>query len=144
MQQTHHVVLACKLLHKLHGYLIVVGGNIGRCVHRRKLVLRRCDLVMLGLGKHAELPELLVELLHKRRDTRLYRSVVMVVKLLTLGRLSAEERAPCIHYILAFCVNALVYEKILLLGTDCCLYRGHVAVSEKPQYTQSLTVERLH
>ena len=90
MQQAYHVVFPCQLLHELHRYLIMVGGDIGRGVYRRELMLRGSNLVVLGLCKNAELPELLVELLHERRDAGLYCAVVVVVQLLTLGRHHAE------------------------------------------------------
>ena len=59
----------------------------------RKLMLRGGDLVVLGLGKHAELPQLLVQIGHELRDARLDRAEVMVVHLLSLRRHCAEERA---------------------------------------------------
>ena len=109
MQQAHHIILTRKLLHELHGYLIVICGNICRCIYRRKLVLSGSDLVMLGLRQNTELPELLVELLHERRDARLYRSVIVVVKLLALGRLCSEKRSAGVHYILALFIDAFIY-----------------------------------
>ena len=30
VEQAHHIVLSCELFHKLHGYLIMVGGDIRR------------------------------------------------------------------------------------------------------------------
>ena len=144
VQQAHHVVLTRKLLHKLHGYLVVVGRNIGCRIDRRKLVLGRRDLVMLGFCKNAELPQLLVKLLHERGNARLYRSVIVVVQLLALGRLRAEERSAGVHYILAFFINAFVDEEIFLLRADGRLYGCDVVISEQPEHAQSLTVERLH
>ena len=144
MQQAHHVVLTGKLLHKLHCYLVVVCRDIGRCVDRRKLVLGRRDLVMLGFRKNAELPQLLVKLFHERGDARLYRPVIMIIQLLTLGWLRAEERSAGVHYILAFFINAFVDEKILLLRADGRLYGRDVVISEQTEHAQSLTVESLH
>ena len=51
---------AATLLHDLHGELVVVGGDVRGGEDGRELVLRGGDLVVLGLGKHAELPQLLV------------------------------------------------------------------------------------
>ena len=144
MQQAHHVVLTRKLLHKLHGYLVVVGRDIGCRIDRRKLVLGRRDLVMLGFRKNAELPQLLVKLFHERGNARLYRPVIMIIQLLALGRLRAEERSAGVHYILALFINAFVDEEIFLLRADGGLDRGHIIVAEKLQHTQSLTVESLH
>ena len=99
---------------------------------------------MLGFRKNAELPQLLVKLFHERGDARLYRAVIVIIQLLTLGWLRAEERSAGVHYILAFFINAFVDEKILLLRADGGLDRGHIIVAEKLQHAQSLTVESLH
>ena len=58
------------LAHDLHGQLVVVDGDVGGVEDGRQLVLARCNLVVLGLGGHAQLPQLLVQLLHERSDTR--------------------------------------------------------------------------
>ena len=103
VQQTDHAVLAGDLLQQLHGQLVVVGGNIGGRENRRKLMLRGGDLIVLGLGQNAELPELLVQILHERGHARLDGAEIMVVQLLPLRRLRAEERAarveagPCAY-----------------------------------------------
>ena len=87
MQQANHVVLAGDLLHQLHGELVVVGGDVRGRENRRKLMLTGGSLVMLGLSHDAELPQLLVQFLHKRGHTRLDRAEIVVIQLLTLGRL---------------------------------------------------------
>ena len=46
--------------------LMVGGGKDGR-----ELVLRGRGLVVLGLGQDAQLPQLVVQLLHERLDARL-------------------------------------------------------------------------
>ena len=78
------------LLHHLHGQLVVIRGNIGGGVNRRQLVLRGGDLVMLGLGQNAQLPQLVVQLVHKGRNAGLDGAEIMIVQLLPLGRLRAE------------------------------------------------------
>ena len=57
----------------------------------RQLVLRGGDLVVLGLGEDAELPELLVQLVHERRHARLDGAEIVVVQLLALGRACAPK-----------------------------------------------------
>ena len=63
VQQADKTVLAGDLLHYLHRQLVVVGGDIGGGEDRRQLVLAGRDLVVLGLGENAELPQLLVQVL---------------------------------------------------------------------------------
>ena len=101
VQKADHVVLLRYLLHELHGKLVVVGGDVSRGEDRCKLVLCGSDFVMLGLCEHAELPQLVIELLHKGGHAGLDSSEVMILQLLTLGRLCAEERASGIEQILA-------------------------------------------
>ena len=67
----------------------------------------------------------------------------MVVQLLPLGRLCAEERAAAHAKILALLIQRFVDEKILLLRADlrCDLFRFMIA--EQPQYAQRLTADSL-
>ncbi len=67
MQQADQAVACGNLLHHLHDELVVVGGDVGGREDRRQLMLGRGDLVVLGLGEDAELPELFVQILHERR-----------------------------------------------------------------------------
>ena len=94
VQQAHKAVALGDLFHRLHDELILVACGVGVSVDGGHLVLAGRDLVVLGLGEHAELPQLLVQLLHISAHARTERAEVVVVQLLTLGRLCAEERAP--------------------------------------------------
>ena len=47
-------------LKKLHRELVVVGGDVDGIVEGRQLMLGGRDLVVLGLGHDAELPQLAV------------------------------------------------------------------------------------
>ena len=144
MQEADHVVLLCYLLHQLHGELVVVGGNVGGGEEGRQLVLCGGNLVVLGLGHDAELPQLLVQFLHKCGDAGLYRTEVVIFKLLTLGRLRAEEGAAGVHQVFALLVNALVDEEIFLFGADGGADGGDVVVAEELDDAHALTVDGLH
>ena len=106
-------------------------------------MLRGSDLVVLGLGIDAELPELLIEILHECRNARLDAAEVVVIELLSLRRLCTKERAPGIDQILAAVIDIFVHEEILLLGADRRAHGGHVRVAEQVDHAQGLTVERL-
>ena len=144
VEQADKSVLCGNLLHYLHGQLVVVGGDVCCGVDGRQLMLRGRNLVVLGLCENAELPELLVEVGHVCRDSRLDNSEIVVVHLLTLGRLCAEERASAENQILALFIERLVNEEIFLLGADGGAYAFYVGVAEKSEYAQSLLVECLH
>ena len=90
MKQTYKPVPRRDLLHYLHGELIVVGGYVGGGIDRCKLVLGGGNLVVLGFGKDSKLPKLLVEICHVGGNLGLDNAEIVIVQLLTLGRLRAE------------------------------------------------------
>ena len=132
------------LLHDLHGELVVVGRDVRRGEDRGELVLRGRDLVVLGLGQDAELPELAVQLLHVLDHPGLDRAEVVVLQFLALGRLCAKERAARVDEVAALVVDVLVDEEVLLLRAD----GGHDAlgrrVAEQAQDAHGLAGELLH
>ena len=144
MQQTHETVPAGDLLHDLHGELVVVRRDVGHSEDRRELVLAGRDLVVLGLGIDAELPELLVQLLHEGLDPGLDRAEVVVLQLLALGRLRAEEGPPGVDQVTALEVHLPVYQKILLLRADVCHHALDLTIPKQTQHTQRLTDQSLH
>ena len=145
VQQADKSVPCRDLLHDFHGELVVVGGDVGGGEDGRELVLSGRDLVVLGLGENAELPQLLVEICHERRDARLDRAEVMVVHLLSLGRLCAEKRAPAEHKVLALIVHALCPRgNIPARGRRRYGRIFTSVVAEELQHAQRLLVERLH
>ena len=144
MQQADQTVLPGDLLHDLHGQLVVVRGDVRRGKNRRKLVLAGSDLVVLGLGIDAELPELLVQLFHEGLDAGLDRAEIMVVQLLALGRGSTEERAAGINQVPALQIHVAVNEEILLLGSGVRHHPLDIRVAEQRQDPHGLAVQRLH
>ena len=132
------------LLHYLHHQLILVGSHVYGCEYGRKLVLGGRYFVVLGLGKNAVPPQFFVELLHECRNARLYGAEIVVLKLLSLGRLRPEERSARENQVFALFVHGAVDKEVFLLGAhlgDDALRRR---VAEEPQYAQCLPVERLH
>ena len=102
------------------------------------------NLVMLGLGEHAELPQLLVQFLHVSGNTRAERTEIMVVQLLTLGRLRAEQRTPAQAEIHALEEQLAVNEEILLLRADLRDHLVYVLAAEQMQQTHRLAAEGFH
>ena len=66
-------------------------------VDRRHLELAGRDLVVAGLGRDAEAPQLAVEIHHEGEDPLADRAEVLVLQLLALGRRGAEQRPPGQH-----------------------------------------------
>ena len=91
MEQAVQTVMIRDLFEYLHCELVMVGGYVGRREDRSYLVLRGRDLVMLGLCKNSELPELFIHLAHERRYSFLDLTEVVVIHFLTLGRTCAEQ-----------------------------------------------------
>lgn len=79
------------LFHRLHDELVLVARGVGVGVDGGHLVLAGGDLVVLGLGEHAELPQLFIELFHVGGHAGTERAEVVVVQLLTFRGLCAEQ-----------------------------------------------------
>ena len=98
---------------------------------------------MLRLGQDAELPQLLVQILHIRRDARTDGAEIMIVQLLTLGRLRAEERPAAQAQILALQIELLVDQEIFLLRADLRVDLLGLVVTEQTQDAHGLTADRV-
>ena len=144
VQQADHTVLFGDLLHNLHRQLIVVGGDVGRGENRRHLMLCGRNFVVLGLGENAELPQLLVQLLHKRGNAWLNRAEIVVIQFLPLRCACAEQRPAGVNQILAAVKHVFIHKEVFLLGSHRCLDAGHILVAEKMQHAERLTVDGLH
>ena len=114
--QADQSVVACDGLHQLHHQQVLVDGAIRYGEDRRQLVLRGRDLVVLGLGRHAQLPQRVVELFHEVVHRRADRAKVVLLKLLTLARRRAKQRAAREYQVLALLVVLFFDEEVLLLG----------------------------
>ena len=93
VQQARQPVLRRHPPHHLHRHHLMVGGDVGVLEDRRDLVLARRHLVVAGLERHADLVELALDVLHEAEDAVGDRAEVVVLHLLALRRLGAEERA---------------------------------------------------
>ena len=144
VEQAHHVVPPGHLLHDLHGQLVVVAGGVGVAVDGGQLVLGGGDLVVLGLGQDAQLPQLLIQLLHVGGHPGLDGAEVVVLQLLSLGGLGSEEGAAGEQQVLPPVEDVPVDEEVLLLGAHLADDPLHVRVPEQPQHPHRLAGELLH
>ena len=99
---------------------------------------------MLGLAEHAQLPQLAVEILHVFRHARTDGAEVMIVQLLPLGRLRAEERAAAELQILALFIERLIDQEIFLLRADLRRDALRLVVAEQAENAQRLAADGLH
>ena len=144
VEQADHSVLTRDLLHHFHRELVVIAGYVRCREYGGKLMLRGCNLVVLGLCENSELPKLFVELTHEGGDLRLDRTEIVIVKLLSLRAARAEESASGVNEIAALVEHILRDEEIFLLGSDRGLDVRDGFVTEKAEDTHRLTVQRLH
>ena len=73
---------------------------------------------MLCLGKDSELPEFLVKIVHELLYLGLDNTEVMVVHLLSLGRLGTEKCSSGVLDIRTLVVHFLCDKEVLLLRTN--------------------------
>ena len=85
---------------------------------------------MLGLCKHAQLPQLFVQVCHVFSNSGLYRAEVVILHLLPLGGGGAEKGAPCHDKILTPVVQLLGDKEVFLLGANGGLYAGGICAEE--------------
>ena len=116
--QAHQAVVAGDDLHELHDEQVVVDGDVGLLEHGSKLVLAGGDLVVLGLCRHGELPQLGVKLLHEAADGGADGAEVVLLELLALVRGGAEEGAAAQDEVGALGEVLFLDEEVLLLGAD--------------------------
>ena len=144
MEQANQIVLKGDLLHKLHCELVLIGSEVCRREYRSVLVLCRSHLVVLCLGGDAELPHMLVEILHVVSYAVLDRSEVVVVKFLSLGSRSAKQRSASEDQVLSLIIGSLVYQEVLLLSAYGCNYSLCGGIAEKSEYSQSCVGNNVH
>ena len=91
-----------------------VRGQIGRGVDGSKLMLSGGYLIVLRFGQDTQLPQLSVQLLHEGGDTGLDGAKVVIVQLLPLGGLGAEQGPAGIDQVLALLIQSLVDQEMCI------------------------------
>jgi hypothetical protein len=116
VQQAGEAVALGHPAQQLHHQLVVVGGHVRLAVEHRDLELAGGDLVVAGLGRHADLVELVLKLVHKSLDPARDRAEVVVLEHLALRRRGAEHRAAGDDEVGAQGDQGAVDQEVLLLG----------------------------
>ena len=99
---------------------------------------------MLGLGVDAELPELFIQVLHVGGHARADGAVVVIVQLLPLRGLGAEERPATHAKVLTLEIKLLVDQEIFLFGSDVCDDLPRLCVAEQAKNPHRLTADRVN
>ena len=136
--------LRATLLQHLHRELLVVGADVRVLEHRRDLVLAGRDLVVARLDRHAELRQLELGLHHAGEHALGDRAEVVVVELVALRRLGAEQRATGVDQVGPLEVVLLVDQEVLLLGPDSREDPLGGGVAEQLQRPHGRARQRVH
>ena len=131
------------LLQHLHRHQLMIGGEVGVLEHRRDLVLARRHLVVPRLHRHAHLEQLGLDFRHARQHALRNGAEVLVLHLLPLRRLGAEERAAGVDQVGTREVEVAIDQEVLLLGTAG---REHALGrrAEQLQHAHGLLRHRFH
>ena len=143
VQQAYQSVTQGNALHKFHCQLIMIRSYVSSSKNRCQLMLGRSNFVMLRFSKHAQLPQLLIQLLHKSQDARLDDAKIMVFHLLPFRNLGSEQCAPRIYQILTLLPHLLIDEEIFLLRPDSS-HNLLGRLPEQRQYTSGSLVDTAH
>ena len=144
MEQAHQSVAVGHLLHHLHHQLVLVAGGVGVGVDRGHLMLGGGHLVVLGFAEHAQLPQLLIQILHIGGDPGPDGAIVVVVQLLSLGGLCAEQGPAAHPQVLPLGVLGLVHQEVLLLRPHLNHHPFGRRVPEQAQDSHRLAADLVH
>ena len=130
-------VVGSKKLELLHGQEVIVDGKCALLKDWRKLMLTRSNLIMLGLCRNTQFPELVIKLFHEVVDGWTNSAKVVLVKLLTLAWLATKEGAATKDKVRALLKVFLFDKEVLLLRTDVC-YNARRLLAKKCKNAFSL------
>ena len=132
------------LFHDLHCDLVLVAGGVRVAVDGRHLVLGGGHLVVLSLGQDAELPQLIVEVLHIGGHAGSDRAKIVILQLLSPGRLCTKEGSAGHDQVFTLVVQFFVKQEVLLLGADLRDDAIGRLVAEKAEDAHGLLTDSVH
>ena len=126
-------------LERLHDQHLVIARDVARLEQRRDLVLARGHLVVPGLDRHTQAVQLRFRFRHERQDARRNGAEVVVLELLPLGRLGAEQGSLAGQQIRPPVEELPVHQEVLLLRAHRRNDSGDACVgAEDPQDAKGL------
>ncbi len=93
VQQAGHAVFRRHALQVMHDELLMIGRQVGVFIDRRDFELAGRDFVVPRLDRHAQLEQLVLGLEHEGQHPLGNRAEIVILELLPLRRLRAEQRA---------------------------------------------------
>ena len=129
MKQTLQAMKISHLLQRLHNQLIVIHSHITLRINGSQFMLTRSHLIVLGLGRHAQLPQLLIYILHEIRNPLADNTEIMIIQLLSFRRHGAKQSPTGKNQILSLQILLPIHQEILLLHTyrRCHTVGGRIA-----------------
>ncbi len=113
-----HAVLERGAFERAHDEHLMIGGDVGRFVDGRKLVLAGGDFVVAGLDGDGELEHLRLGFDHEGQHAVGNRAEIVIILLVPLGRLGAEKGAVAVDQVRPGQEEAAIDEEIFLLRAD--------------------------
>ena len=98
---------------------------------------------MFGAGRHAELPQLFIQLFIKVFHHRADHAEIVLLQFLAFGRRGTEQRAAGQHKVKPFFVILFADQEKLLFGADRRIHTVHF-LAEKFEHPAGLVADRLH
>ena len=106
----------------------MVNGEVGLFEDRSEFKLVGGYLVVAGLTGDAQFEGLDLEVAHEGCHTLRDGAKVVVIHLLVFGRVVAHEGTACEQQVGAGCIEALIYEEVLLLPAEVALNLLHCGI----------------
>ncbi len=130
VEKDHKTVLAGDEVHQVHHDLVLVVGEVGLTVDGREFELVRSHLVVTGLDGNTQPMAGDLQVTHESGHARRNGGEIMVVELLVLGGIVAEQGASGDHQVRAGGVEAFVHKEILLFPAQVGIDLGHPGIEE--------------
>ena len=130
-------VMSCKKLELLHGQEVVVNSKSTLLKDRCKLMLARSNLIVLGLCRDAQLPELVIKLFHEVVDGWTNGTKVVLVKLLTFAWFATKEGTTTQNKVRTLLKVFLFDKEVFLLWANVC-NNARRLLSKESEHTFSL------
>ena len=144
VQKAGQTVFLADGAHRFHNQLVVVAGDVGGRIFRRKLVLGRSCLVVFCLAGYAHLPQVFIQILHKFADTDADAAAVVVVQFLAFGGFGSKQGASTNFQIQSLVIELVVHQEVFLLCTDHRGDAGDGVVAQCAQQAYALLGYCLH
>ena len=135
MKQALESVLLCHPFQSLHDNLVMVGSHVALLIDRSQLMLSGSYLVVLCLGRNAQLPEFFIHILHESANPLTDDTEIMVIQLLALRRHCSKQGSSGKDQVFSLEIFLMIHNEILLLHTYGRKNLPGSRVSEKTKQT---------